>query len=294
MRSALLDALSAYGFVLRRPALMVRFGLWPFIAAIVMVFVLGPFIGVAMGLLTSLPVPTGWSGVVILLFLTGLPWNWFAAVFAVRWHRLVLLGEDRASGLQAAFGQRAGLFLVWVCILELFCVASLMASFAPIMNILLDVLSLAPVDGGLVAMAWPITVTVAFVMLGCGAYAFLLSQIGLVYPSIAIDRPIGLKRLWRLAEGRRLRNFLTLFFVSIPPALLWTLIGVFASSLYDPSEAARQFASNANQAAAPMPPSTAEVLFHYFFAIALGSAMAAATAVALSNMYRWGADRQPG
>ena len=133
---------------------------------------------------------------------------------------------------------------------------------------------------------------VAFVALLCGIHAFLLSQIGLMFPSISTDQTGGPKKAWKLAEGRRLQNFLTLFFVLVPPPVLWMVIGIVISDLSGPAEAA--VLAPGSRTITPVPPSLVAALLTYVSGIAVTTVMTAAIAVALSNMYRAGTDRQPG
>ena len=107
MRTAIGDAYSAYRFVIGRPRQFIRFGLWPLLSAIVLVLLLGPLVGVSIGFMTNLPFASDTGSIVVAMVLSWLPWIWFGAVFAVRWHRLVLLEEDRTSGLSAAFNERS-------------------------------------------------------------------------------------------------------------------------------------------------------------------------------------------
>ena len=141
MQTAIRDAFSVYRFVLGRPRQIIRFGLWPLLTAIVLLLLLGPLIGVSIGFTTSLPFASDTGSLVVAMLLSWLPWIWFAAVFAVRWHRLVLMGEDRTSGLNAAFGERVGRYFASVCLLQAIGAIALAAGFAPIVNLVLDLLS---------------------------------------------------------------------------------------------------------------------------------------------------------
>ena len=289
MRSAFLDAYFAYRFVLGRPVHMLRFGLWPLIAAIVMAFAVIPLIGVAAGFLTNLPNTTGTGALVVLLVIAGLPGSWFATVFAIRWHRLVLMGEGQTSGFEAAFGEKVGRYLVWVCVLEFILGVSLVAAFVPIINLQLDMLDLSPAAGGLAAELGAAAASALLLALEGGAYALLLSLIGLVFPSIAIEQPYDLKTLWRLTEGRRLRNFLTLFLVFVVPMALWTVFSQISARPAGPAEATLVVPGGVAPAGSSAISILVEALLTYTLGAALVIALVAATAVALSNMYRPGA-----
>lgn len=294
MRSAFFDAYSAYRFVLGRPVLLIRFGLWPLIAAIVMVILLGPLTGVVLGLLTSIPGVPGFAASIAALFLIGLPWCWFTAILAVRWHRLVLLGEDRTTGLKDAFSPRVGYFFACVLVFQAICTAGLAAGFAPLVNFIVDAVSLFQADRGVAAIVWPALVTTAYVAVLSGVYAVLLSQIGLVFPSIAADRSDPWKRLWRLSNGRRARNLLSLFFVSLAPAVLWSAIAWVVEDAFGPDGDMQAAPVSSASNAAPPSPSLAEGLTTYAFSMVIFVVMISATAVALSHMYRSGVERQAG
>lgn len=294
MRSAFLDAYSAYRLVLDRPALLFRFGFWPLMAAIVMVVLLGPVTGIVFGLLTSLPGIPGFAASTAALFLIGLPWCWLTAVIAVRWHRLVLLGEDQTSGLKGAFGLRTGSFFAWLLLLEALFIAGFAAGFGPLVNFSADATAILPASRGLTAMIWPAIVTTAFIAFFSGLYAVLLSQIGLVFPSIAADQPTPWGRLWRLSEGRRTRNLLTLFFVSLVPAILWSATAWFITKAFSPRGDMQLVTADSGAVVAMSAPSLAEGLTTYAFSVVILMATVSATAVALSHMYRSGTEKQTG
>lgn len=293
MRHAIIDAFSAFRFVLGRPVHLYRFGLWPLVATIVMAMMLGSLSGVFMGFLASLPGNSDAASFTILLFLNGLPSSWFASVFAVRWHRLVLTGEDRISGFDGAFSQRVGRFFAWVCLLDILLIAAATGLWMPVMNFVLNFSLAAPGNGGLSDTVWLTAITFAVFVPACGAYAFLLSQIALIFPSIAIDKPASWKMIWRLSEGRRTRNFLTLFIVVLTTAAAFAFATAVVSMLPDTSETVEIVYGGVSTTTQGSAPGVIETALTMVFGVAIMIVMVAAMAVALSRMYQSGAGRVP-
>lgn len=291
MRSAIIDTYSAFRFVLGRPAHLFRFGLWPLVACVVMAVVFDWLAGVFMGILASLPGISGTASLATFLFLGGLPWSWFSAVLAVRWHRLVLTGEDCTSGFDAAFSQRIGHFFAWICLLDFLLVAVAIGLWVPVMNLWLNFLFLIPADGGLSHAIWPTAITLAAITLACGAYAFLLSQIALIFPSIAIDKPASWKEIWRLSEDRRMRNFLTLFFVTLAPVVALVFAAEIVSNLPDTAQTIDITDRGVGTTRPGGTPGMIETALTAVIGVAIMIVTVAATAVALSRMYLSGAGR---
>lgn len=291
MRSAIIDAFSAFRFVLGRPAHLFRFGLWPLIATIVMAMMWGSLSGVFMGFLASLPGSSDAASFAIFLFLNGLPSSWFAAVFAVRWHRLVLTGEDRISGFDGAFGQRVGRFFAWVCLLDLLLIVAATGLWAPVMNFVLNLSLPVSGDGGLSLTVRLTAITFAVLVPACGAYAFLLSQIALIFPSIAIDKPVSWKTIWRLSEGRRTRNFLTLFIVVLTTTAAFAFATTVVSMLPDSSETVEIVHRGVSTTTRSSASGVIETALTMVFSVAIMIVMVAAMAVALSRMYQSGEGR---
>jgi hypothetical protein len=103
----------------------------------------------------------------------------FGAVFIVRWHRFVLLGETVGGELLppgwrefVITGIKLGviIFVAWVVL-------------------------------GIIAVLPPSFLTVPLSMLGGIAVALLALRVSLVFPAAAIEQPIGLQTAWGWVEG---------------------------------------------------------------------------------------------
>ena len=91
-----------------------------------------------------------------------------------------------------------------------------------------------------------------------------------------------------------MRNALTLFFVSLAAAVLWSAIAWVVDVAFGPAGGMQVARVNGAASAPPTPPSIAEGLTTYAFSTVIFIALISATAVALSHMYRSGVEEQPG
>ncbi len=130
--------------------------------------------------------------------------------FAVSWHRFALLGPgERPRLLPAVLGRH--MRFGWMSFLVLLLV--LLAMLVPLVALIL-----AQVES-LIAILLAVTLTVA-----------LFVRWQLIFPAIALDRPIGFGQAWRLSRG----HGLTLFWGFVLASLPWALANAVLTDLTQP------------------------------------------------------------
>lgn len=141
------------------------------------------------------------------------------AVFAVGWHRLILLGPGAGGGLGIGFGRRELAYLgrLWLCFLG---VLLFSAAFS-IVEIFL---------AGLLRANTPAFVIIA--MLGFSLVAtYVIGRVGLSFAGLSVDRPFSFAASWQATTGEGFR----ILAVYVLLAALWflagTLLGFLASVL---------------------------------------------------------------
>jgi hypothetical protein len=118
----------------------------------------------------------------------------FSTVFAVRWHRFVLIGENIAVGLfPPGF---AG-----------FVVAAIKIGVAVAVGyIVLAVIAVLP----------PHILTVPLAVIGGIALALASVRVSLIFPAAAVERPISLRQAWHLMTGNYWRLFACVLLCALP------------------------------------------------------------------------------
>ncbi len=147
-----------------------------------------------------------WLGALALLYLF--------AVFAVGWHRTILLGEDRADGpLGIRFGKRESRYfgLIWLCFVGIL--------GSTVLFIIADRMIAAGLGTG--ANGILVLSRIASVI----ALWYVLGRLGLAFAALSIDRRFGLGESWNTTTGNGLRLLATYFLALVVGAMgLWGLI----------------------------------------------------------------------
>ena len=137
------------------------------------------------------------------------------SVFAVGWHRLILLGTGTSGGLGIGFGRREIAFLgrVWACFLGV-----LMFSIAfSVLEFLLAGLLRANPQGFVVIAMLGFTLVVSYV----------LGRIGLSFAGLSIDQTLSFAGSWQATRGEGFRILAIYLLVAIG----WLVIGLLFSFL---------------------------------------------------------------
>lgn len=133
----------------------------------------------------------------------------FGAVFVVRWHRFVLLGETVGGEVLppgwrefVVVGIKVGVvvFAGWVVLIGL-------------------------------ALLPPFFITVPLTAAGGVALTLAVLRVSLIFPAAAIGQPAGLRTAWDWLEGNFWRLFASAFACYLPFVVLQMLIGTLASAL---------------------------------------------------------------
>lgn len=128
----------------------------------------------------------------------------FGAVFLVRWHRFVLLGETVGGGpmppgwtafLIALIKLGAAMVVVWLALV-------------------------------LLAVLPPHFVTAPLSIIGGVALGFVALRVSLVFPAAAIERPIEFRTAWDWLAGNFWRFFVCVLACYLPFAVVQLVIGV--------------------------------------------------------------------
>lgn len=145
------------------------------------------------------------------------------AMFAVAWHRFILLGPDAGSTRWLpAWKTRHWRFLAFLVILETILLGQGVLDFNPS----LLVLKYMPPDSVILTIAglWLIYL-VAF---------YLSMRFSFVFPAMALDQSYGLRRAWRDTRGQGLRLMAVQILVMIP--LFLPFFGIELADLWFSSE----------------------------------------------------------
>jgi hypothetical protein len=125
----------------------------------------------------------------------------FGTIFAVRWHRYMLLGEGVSAGL---FPPGWGSFLLAGIKIGL-------AIFVPTFILTLVV----PPIGALAGIA----------------LALASARVSLIFPAAAVEHPISLREAWDLIAGNYLRLFACILLCVIPFGIVHAIIGAIGGGL---------------------------------------------------------------
>ena len=137
------------------------------------------------------------------------------SIFAVGWHRLILLGAGAGGGFGIGFGRREIAFLgrVWACFLG---VLMFSVAFSVLEFLLAGLLRANP--QGFVVIA----------MLGFTLVAsYVLGRIGLSFAGLSIDQPLTFAASWQATRGEGFRILATYLLVAIG----WLAVGLLFSFL---------------------------------------------------------------
>jgi hypothetical protein len=172
-----------------------------------------PYLIVFATVLLALLMPGGIFGGILAGLIHAISFLLFGAVFIVRWHRFVLLGETVGDGLippgwtefvMAGVKLGALIFAGWVVLV-------------------------------LVATLPPHVLTIPLSGLGGVALTLLALRVSLIFPAAAVGRPIGLRTAWDWIEGNFWRLFACSFACYLPFVIvqmaIGTLSGMFPSLL---------------------------------------------------------------
>jgi hypothetical protein len=133
----------------------------------------------------------------------------FGAVFVVRWHRFVLLGETVGGELMppgwrefvvAGIKIGAVVFAGWVVLIG-------------------------------IALLPPFFITIPLTAVGGVALTLAVLRVSLIFPAAAIGQPVGLRTAWDWIGGNFWRLFASAFACYLPFVVLQMLISVLASAL---------------------------------------------------------------
>lgn len=125
----------------------------------------------------------------------------FGTVFAVRWHRYMLLGESMSAGL---FPPGWGSFLL----------AGIKIGLAIFLPTFVLALILPPI-GALAGIA----------------LALASARLSLIFPAAAVEQPISLREAWDLIAGNYWRLFACILLCVIPFGIVHAIIGAIGGGL---------------------------------------------------------------
>lgn len=207
--------LKIYAGVLGQPALLLRLG------GLMMVLLVGYQIAMLLAfgsLLDSsnlraleLAVQQNATRIVLGVFVYWVLYIWLTTMFAIRWHRYILLGESRYRFLDAAFGKRGWRF-VWKSVL-----IGLVAVVAVLPFWLFIVLLGVPAFMDSRSSVEQITTVVNVLTLVCflpGLYVF--GRCAMVFPATSLGVTMGIGDSWHATRGHGLRILGLLIAMSIP------------------------------------------------------------------------------
>jgi hypothetical protein len=141
----------------------------------------------------------------------------FISVFAVGWHRLILLGPRAGGGLGIGFGRREIAYLgrLWLCFLGvlIFSVAFSVAEF-----LLAGILRANPQGFVVIAM-------VGYTL----AAAYVIGRIGLSFAGLSVDRALSFAAAWQATRGEGFR----ILAVYLLAGIAWLVAGFVFSFLAD-------------------------------------------------------------
>jgi hypothetical protein len=137
------------------------------------------------------------------------------AVFAVGWHRLILLGRQASSGLGVAFGRREIAFLgrLWLCFIGMLLVS---IAFSVLEYLLAGMLGADPNGFVLIAMAGYTLIAI-----------YVIGRIGPSFAALSVDQPLGLGAAWQTTRGEGSRIFVIYLLVSLG----WFAVAFLFSSI---------------------------------------------------------------
>jgi hypothetical protein len=137
------------------------------------------------------------------------------AVFAVGWHRLILLGPQAGGGLGVAFGRREIGFLgrMWLCFIGMLLVS---IAFSVFEYLLAGMLGADPGGFVLIAMAGYSLIAI-----------YAIGRIGPSFAALSVDQSLGLGAAWQVTRGEGSRVFVIYLLVSLG----WFVVAFLFSSI---------------------------------------------------------------
>jgi len=220
----------------------------------------GPYV---LSLLLSLPAalfPPGPSSELAFALLSLLPYT----LFAVAWHRLVILGPAIAPPrLVPAWRSRHWRFLGYSLLLVGLAAPGALAA------VLLAGL-LMPAQG---------VASLLLVVLSVGL-AYLFARLSLVLPATALDEPYRLRHAWEHSRGQGLRLLAILLLALLPLMFVTLLVGSLLGGLVAPAEAGS--------------PSAAQFILFQLVAAVIGYTATAISLTVISQAFRSLAGWYPG
>jgi hypothetical protein len=126
----------------------------------------------------------------------------FGAIFIVRWHRFVLLGESVSGGL---------IPLGWLAFVA---AAIKLVALIVVGTIVLMLLADLP----------PHALTGLLAAIGLLALGLFSLRVSLIFPAAAIERPVGLRTAWDWIDGNFARFFACVLACSVPFAVVQFLV----------------------------------------------------------------------
>jgi hypothetical protein len=139
------------------------------------------------------------------------------SIFAVTCHRLILVEHsEHKKGIHLSFTSREIKFFVWVVGIYIFIAIIQMIPMTIYYNYVLQY-----GNGGEV-IGVNSNALVQFIISIPAMY--VLGRLSLVFPAVAIDKPISLSRSWSYTRNNGLRMF---FIVGLFPAILSVMLGAF-------------------------------------------------------------------
>ncbi len=146
------------------------------------------------------------------LLLTGVIEFLLFAVFAVGWHRVILLGIHRAGrGLGVQLGGRELRYFgrLWICFLGSIAIAT---AFTAVEQLIGAAVAASPENFILAA-------EVSYVL----ASAYIFCRIGPAFAALSVDLPFGFRQAWQATRGNGLR----LMAIYLLAAAGWLLVSLF-------------------------------------------------------------------
>lgn len=146
-------------------------------------------------------------------------------IFAVAWHRLVLLGAQTApASVAPAWHRRHWRFYSYALLLALMNAALLLGLQAATGGLALNEAGeISPDQSASFAGAALVGLLLLF---------YVVMRLSFVFPAVAVDEDYRLGNAWRHTGGQGLRLMLIVFLALTPVLLLgWTVLGVILSAL---------------------------------------------------------------
>ena len=133
------------------------------------------------------------------------PFRWlFWTVFAVAWHRYVLLGQrDTTAWIQFRVGWREIRYLCYSAVVSI----PLLGARVPTMVLIHNLQEFS---------AWTALMLSLIALMIIGLGIVVLIRFSFIFPSVSVDRPTGFHRSWKETRSSGWRIFGTTFLASIP------------------------------------------------------------------------------